>query len=122
MPLARFEVKREKEKMLRNNLRELRDAIDRYADGSLSGKFFTAPSYGYPPNLQALVNPIEVKNGLKLRLLREIPVDPMTGDRDWGVHSMEDDPDSNSWDGSQIWDVYSKAQGIGLDGTRYRNW
>ncbi len=122
MPLARLEAQREKERILRNHLQELRDAIDRYAEGSLAGKFNNAPSYGYPPNLQALVDPIEMRNGAKLKILREIPVDPMTGERDWGVHSMEDDPDSDSWDGNQIWDVYSKATGTGLNGTEYRNW
>jgi general secretion pathway protein G len=122
MPLATHAARREKERALRNNLRTLRDAIDRYAEGSLAGKFYKAPSYGYPPTLQALVDPIELWDGHKLRLLKEIPIDPITGDRDWGVHSMEDEPDSDSWDGNQIWDVYSKAQGSGLDGTRYRDW
>lgn len=122
VPTARYATQREKERVLRNDLQELRSAIDRYAEWSLAGKFFQAPSYGYPPNLQALVEPIEMRNGLKLKLLREIPVDPMTGNTDWGVHSMEDDPTSDSWDGNQIWDVYSKAQGTALDGTRYRDW
>jgi general secretion pathway protein G len=122
IPLARLEAQREKERVLKANLQELRDAIDRYAEGSLAGKFNNAPSYGYPPSLQALVDPIEMRNGAKLKLLREIPADPMTGERDWGVHSMEDDPDSDSWDGNQIWDVYSKAAGTGLNGTKYREW
>jgi general secretion pathway protein G len=122
MPVARYEVKREREHELRNVLRELRDAIDRYADGSLSGKFNNAPSYGYPPNLDALVTPIELRNGTKLKIMREIPIDPMTGNRDWGIHSMEDDPGSDSWDGNQVWDIYSKAEGTGLDGTKYRDW
>lgn len=122
IPLARFEAKREKERMLRYELKQLRDAIDRYAEGSLAGKFNNAPSYGYPPNLQALVDPIELRNGAKLKILKEIPVDPISGERDWGVHSMEDDPESDSWDGNQIWDVYSKATGTGLNGVRYRDW
>lgn len=122
IPLARFEAKREKERMLRYDLQQLRDAIDRYAEGSLAGKFNNAPSYGYPPNLQALVDPIELRNGTKLKILKEIPVDPMSGERDWGVHSMEDDPDSDSWDGNQVWDIYSKATGTGLNGVRYRDW
>lgn len=122
VPLAKLEAKREKERMLRYDLKQLRDAIDRYAEGSLAGKFNNAPSYGYPPTLQALVNPIELRNGENLKILREIPLDPLTGQRDWGVHSMEDDPDSDSWDGNQIWDVYSKATGTGLNGVRYRDW
>jgi general secretion pathway protein G len=122
VPYARYAARREKERILRDNLRKMREAIDTYAEASQAGKFFKAPSSGYPPNLQALVDPIEVRSGFRLRLLKEIPIDPMTGDRDWGVHSMEDDPSSDSWDGNQIWDVYSKAPGTALDGTRYRDW
>ena len=122
VPFAKLAARREKERILRQNLRILREAIDHYAEGSLEGKFFKAPSSGYPPNLEALVEPIELRNGYKLRLLKEIPVDPITGDRDWGVHSMEDDPASDSWDGNQIWDVYSKATGTAIDRTRYRDW
>ncbi len=122
VPLAAHAVKREKERVLRTNLRQIREAIDRYEEGSAAGKFFKAPSSGYPPNLDALVNGVELQNGYKLRFLREIPVDPMTGNRDWGIHSMEDDPESDSWNGEQVWDVYSRAEGIALDGTRYRDW
>lgn len=122
VPLATYAARREKERILRNHLQEIREAIDRYAQGSLEGQFFKARSYGYPPDLQALVDPIELRSGHKLRLLKEIPEDPMTGSRDWGIHSMEDDPSSDSWDGSQVWDVYSRSQGTALDGTRYRDW
>jgi general secretion pathway protein G len=122
IPMATHTAQREKERILRNDLQTVRDAIDRYAEGSLAGKFQKAPSYGYPPNLQALVDPILLQNGKNLRLLREIPVDPMTGDRDWGVHSMDDDPEGDDWDGGQIFDVYSRAQGTGLNGIRYRDW
>src|SRR5690242_15264775 len=85
MPLARHTAQRRKEELLKANLQILRDAIDRYAEGSQSGKFQKARSYGYPPDLQALVEPIELQGGKKLRLLREIPLDPMTGERNWGV-------------------------------------
>ena len=122
IPLARHAAQREKERVLCTNLQTLRDAIDRYQEGSMAGKFFKAPSYGYPPDLQALVNPIELSGGKKLRLLKEIPIDPMTGNRDWGVHSMDDDLDSDDWDGGQVWDVYSRSQGTGLNGIKYRNW
>ena len=122
VPYARYAARREKERVLRNNLRKIREAIDSYEEASMAGKFFKAPSFGYPPNLQALVDPIELRSGFKLRLLKEIPVDPMTGDRDWGVHSMEDDPGSDSWDGGQIWDVYCKSEETALDGTKYRDW
>ena len=122
VPMARLTVRQQKERALRSELRKMREAIDQYAEGSMSGKFFKAPSSGYPPNLQALVDPIELRNGYKLRLLREIPIDPITGNRDWGVHSMDDDPDSDTWNGDQIWNVYSKAPGTATDGTKYRDW
>jgi general secretion pathway protein G len=122
MPLAKHTAQRQKEALLKANLQILRDAIDRYAEGSLSGKFQKARSYGYPPDLQALVELIDLQDGKKLRLLREIPVDPMTGQRDWGVHSMDDAPESDEWDGGQVWDVYSKSQASGLNGIRYRDW
>ena len=122
VPLARYQIRREKERTLRLNLQLLRHAIDAYAQGSLGQQFFKAPSYGYPPNLQALVDPIELRNGKKLKLLKEIPVDPFTGKPDWGVHSMEDDAESDSYNGDQIWDVYSKSTDTALDGTKYRNW
>lgn len=122
IPYSRYAARREQERLLRDDLRKMREAIDTYAEASQAGKFFKAPSSGYPPNLQALADPIELRSGFKLVLLKEIPIDPMTGNRDWGVHSMEDDPDSDTWDGNQIWDVYSLAQGTALDGTRYRDW
>jgi len=122
LPVARYAAQREKERMLREDLIKLRDAIDRYYQGSMNGQFAQAPSFGYPPNLQALVDPVKLRNGHTLRLLREIPVDPFTGNRDWGVHSMEDDPSSDSWNGEQIWDVYSRAPGTALNGTKYRDW
>ncbi len=122
MPVARYAAQREKERVLRYDLFMLRDAIDRYYQDSMNGQFFQAPSFGYPPNLQALVEPITLRNGNSVRMLREIPVDPFTGNRDWGVHSMEDDPASDSWSGDQIWNVYSRAAGTALDGTKYRDW
>jgi len=122
IPFARNSVQREKERVLRVDLREMRDAIDAYQQGSLQGLFFKAPSAGYPPTLESLTELIELRNGKKLRLLKEIPLDPMTGSREWGVHSMEDDPESDSWNGDQIFDVYSKSTGTALDGTKYRDW
>jgi general secretion pathway protein G len=122
LPVARYAAQREKEHVLREDLQKMRDAIDRYYQASISGQLQSAPSFGYPPNLQTLVDPIDLVNGHKMRLLREIPVDPFTGSRDWGVHSMDDDPASDSWDGGQVWDVYSKAPGTALNGTKYRDW
>jgi general secretion pathway protein G len=109
VPMARTAIKRQKERELRYDLRLLRDAIDRYKDGADRSYFQKADSYGYPKTLQ-------------VRFLREIPVDPMTGKAEWGVHSMEDDPESDSWDETTVYDVYSKSEGTALNGSRYRTW
>jgi general secretion pathway protein G len=76
---------------------------------------------GYPPDLQALVNGVDA-GGKKLQFLRRIPVDPMTGSTEWGLHSMQDDPDSDSWGGQNVFDVYTKSQGTALDETQYKDW
>jgi len=121
LPLARVTIRREKEKELRRDLWEMRDAIDRYKDAADRGAFqIKVGSEGYPPDLQTLVDGVDV-NGKKLRFLRRIPKDPMTGE-DWGLHSMQDDPDSDSWGGDNVFDVYTKSQGEALDGTKYRDW
>jgi general secretion pathway protein G len=107
----------------RDDLREMRDAIDRYKDASdrllLREK---GDDTGYPKSLDILVKGVEINGGKTVRFLREIPVDPMTGKAEWGMHSMEDDPGSDSWDATVVFDVYSKTDGIGLDGTKYRDW
>ncbi|HET7102808.1 MAG TPA: type II secretion system protein [Terracidiphilus sp.] len=122
IPIARFKIKREKERELRRDLWEMRDAIDRYKDAADKGAFQTKlDSDGYPPDLQTLVNGVDVQ-GKKLKFLRHIPVDPMTGNTDWGLRSMQDDPDSDSFGGQNVFDVYSKSTGTALDGTRYSTW
>jgi general secretion pathway protein G len=122
LPLARVTVKREKEKQLRQALWEMRDAIDRYKDAAERGGFqIKVDIYGYPPTLDELVKGVDVQ-GKKLRFLRRIPADPMTGTTDWGMHSMQDDPDSNSWGGQNVFDVYTKSERTGLDDTKYRDW
>ena len=122
LPLARVTIKREKEKELRRDLWEMRDAIDRYKDAADRGAFRTkADSQNYPPDLETLVKGEDVQ-GKKLRFLRKIPVDPMTGNTDWGLRSMQDDPQSDSWGGQAVFDVYSKSLGTGLDGTKYKDW
>jgi general secretion pathway protein G len=78
-------------------------------------------SEGYPPDLDTLVNGVDV-NGKKLKFLRHIPVDPMTGNTEWGLRSMQDDPTSDSWDGNNVFDVYTKSTGIALDGSKYKDW
>ena len=122
IPLARNVIKRQKEKELRRDLWDMRDAIDRYKDAADRGTFQQkVGTEGYPPDLDTLVKGIDV-NGKKLKFLRRIPVDPMTGDTEWGMRSMQDDPDSTSWGGQNVFDVYTKSQGVGLDGTKYAEW
>jgi len=122
IPLVRVEVKREKERELRHALWEMRDSIDRYKDAADRGAFRTkVDSYGYPPDLDTLVKGEDV-GGKKLKCLRRIPIDPMTGNTDWGLRAMQDDPDSDSWNGENVFDVYSKSEGTALDGTKYKDW
>jgi general secretion pathway protein G len=122
VPIARFQVKREKERMLRYDLWEMRRAIDEYKDAADKHAFQTkVDSQGYPPDLQTLVDGVDVQ-GKKVRFLRRIPVDPMTGNTDWGLRSMQDDPTSDSWGGQNVFDVYSTSDGTALDGTKYSDW
>jgi general secretion pathway protein G len=122
IPVARFEYKRQKERELRQDLWMMRAAIDRYKDAADRGAFQTKlDSQNYPPDLETLVKGVEVQ-GKKLRFLRRIPVDPMTCKAEWGLRSMQDDPDSDSWGGQNVFDVYSKSDGTALDGTKYKTW
>jgi general secretion pathway protein G len=122
IPVARFQARREKEKELRYDLWQMRDAIDKYKDAADQNKFqVKVDSQGYPPDLDTLVNGVDVQ-GKKLKFLRRIPVDPMTGKAEWGMRSMQDDADSDSWGGQNVFDVYSKSQGTALDGTKYSDW
>jgi general secretion pathway protein G len=123
LPLARVTIKREKEKQLRQALWEMRDAIDRYKDMADRGMFQTkVDSQNYPPDLDTLVKGVEGQAGKKYRFLRSIPTDPMTNSKEWGMRSMQDDPDSDSWGGQNVFDVFTKAEGTGLDGTKYKDW
>jgi general secretion pathway protein G len=123
LPLARVTIQREKEKQLRQALWEMRDAIDRYKEAADRGAFQTkVDSQNYPPDLDELVKGIEGQAGKKYRFLRSIPTDPMTGTKDWGLRSMQDDPDSDSWGGQSVFDVYTKSEKTGLDGTKYKDW
>jgi general secretion pathway protein G len=122
VPLARVTIKREKERELRRDLWEMRDAIDRYKDAAERNAFQTkVGTQNYPPDLETLVKGEEVQ-GKKIRFLRKIPVDPMTNNTEWGMRSMQDDPDSDSWGGQNVFDVYTKSQGTGLDGSKYKDW
>jgi general secretion pathway protein G len=122
LPLAQVQIKRERERELRQDLWMLRDAIDRYKDAADRGSFQTkVDSNNYPPDLDTLVKGVDVA-GKKLKFLRRIPVDPMTGKDEWGMRSMQDDPTSDSWGEQNVFDVYSKSQGKALDGTMYKDW
>ena len=122
IPVARVRIKREKERELREALWEMRDAIDRYKDAADRGAFqIKLGTEGYPPDLETLVKGVDVQ-GKKVRFLRRIPKDPMTEDGEWGVRSMQDEPDSTSWGGQNVFDVYSKSTGEALDGSKYSEW
>jgi len=122
VPLARVSIKREKEHELRRDLWEMRDAIDRYKDAADRGAFqIKVGTEGYPPDLQTLVDGVDV-GGKKVRFLRRIPNDPMTDTTDWGLRSMQDDPTSDSWGGQNVFDVFTKSEGTALDGTKYKDW
>jgi general secretion pathway protein G len=122
VPIARFQVKRQNERYLRYDLWMMRDAIDRYKDAADKNAFQTkVDSQGYPPDLETLVNGVEIQTK-KVKFLRRIPVDPMTGKAEWGLRSMQDDPKSDSYGGQSVFDVYSKSTGTALDGTKYSDW
>jgi general secretion pathway protein G len=122
IPLARLSIKRQREKELRYDLWQMRDAIDRYKDAADRNAFqVKVGTDGYPPDMDTLVNGVDVA-GKKVRFLRRIPVDPMTGNTDWGQRSEQDDPKSESWGGQNVFDVFSKSEGTALDGTKYKDW
>jgi general secretion pathway protein G len=123
VPILKVSVRRQREVELRRDLWEMRSAIDRYKDAADKNAFQQKlGSEGYPPDMDTLVNGVEIAGGKKLRFLRRIPVDPMTGNTDWGLRSMQDDPQSDSWGGQNVFDVYSKSTGVGLNGTKYKDW
>jgi general secretion pathway protein G len=129
MPLAKVTATRTREAELRRALREMRTAIDKFKDaadlGQISPLEIKAGTEGYPPALETLVEGVPAANdvtGRKLKFLRRVPIDPMTKDTDWGLRSYQDDPDDTSWGGQNVFDVYTRSDGTGLDGTKYRDW
>jgi general secretion pathway protein G len=147
IPMARVTIIRQREQQLHYRLREMRDAIDRYNDAASKGLFqVQAGTENYPPDLDTLYNGVTLTSAgaqggqllgqsllgqaqgqsqpqsTRLRFLREIPVDPMTNSKDWGLRSVQDDPDSTSWGGQDVFDVYSKSTDTALDGTKYSDW
>lgn len=126
LPVAKFTIVHRREELLHYELRQMRDAIDRYKDLADSNKIrVEVGSEGYPPDLDTLVKGIKLGTAddtKKIRFLRKIPADPMTGNSDWGLRCVSDDPDSTSWCGKNIFDVYSKSTATASDGTRYSDW
>jgi general secretion pathway protein G len=128
-PLIRVTIQRQKESELRRALRDMRDAIDKFkeaADAQMIPATELKPnSEGYPPDLESLVDGVSVANdatGRKLKFLRRVPIDPMTGTDEWGMRSYQDKPDTTRWGGQNVYDVFTTSQGTALDGTKYRDW
>ena len=125
LPIARHSIIHAKERELRRELREMKDAIDRFKDAADKNLIRTeVGNENYPPDLETLVKGVNVGAGTdkKIRFLREIPTDPITGQKEWGLRCVSDDPDSMSWCGRNVFDVYSKSQATGTDGRRYSEW
>ena len=129
MPLAKVTIQRQREAELRRALREMRNAIDKHKDavdnGLIAAADVRAGSEGYPADLETLIEGVSVANdasGRKLKFLRRVPIDPMTNSTEWGMRSYQDRPDSTSWGGQNVYDVYTKSDGTALDGTKYKDW
>jgi len=128
LPMGKVAVRRQRELELRRELRVMREAINRYKlavdQGQIGGTDVKLGSEGYPPELETLVKGVNRVGALdrKLKFLRRIPVDPMTATAEWGLRCYQDDPDSTSWCGDNVWDVYSKSTAKGLDGTNHNTW
>jgi general secretion pathway protein G len=129
MPLARVSMKRAREAELRRALREVRLAIDTFHDWAEAGRLsqfeITAGGENYPNSLDQLVQGVTLANdvtGRKKKFLRRIPIDPLTGKAEWGMRSVQDPPDSKAWGGQNVYDIYTKYDGVALDGTKYKDW
>jgi general secretion pathway protein G len=129
LPLTRVTIQRAREAELRRALREMRTAIDRFKDAAdlqqIAPQDLKAGAEGYPEKLEVLVEGVRANgdaSGRKLKFLRRIPMDPMTRSTEWGMRSYQDDADSTSWGGQNVYDVYSQSEGTALDGTKYVDW
>jgi general secretion pathway protein G len=125
IPLARNAVKREREVQLRQALREMRTALDNFKRASDEGRIeVPTDTEGYPQTLEAMVDGVQLlgQAGKMIKFLRKVPIDPMTNSQDWGMRSYQDEPTAQSWGGQNVFDVYSKSDGIAMDGTRYKDW
>ncbi len=125
LPVTRYVMVRKQEAELRYDLREMRDAIDRYKDLADKNQIqIKVGTEGYPPDLDTLVKGVQLAGApdRHIRFLRRIPIDPMTGKTEWGMRSVQDDADSNSWGGQDVFDVFTQSTGTALDGTKYSDW
>jgi len=125
LPLARNTLKRDRERILRENLREIRLALDKFKEASDLGKIeVPTDTEGYPQSLDQMVDGVQLlgQAGKNFKALRKIPIDPMTNSTDWGMRSYQDEPTSQSWGGQNVFDVYTKSDGVAFDGTRYKDW
>lgn len=127
LPIARYTGWRIRERELKQDLRDMRDAIDRYKILADKGQIRVDPlTGGYPPDLETLVKGVPLVGAAgqskNIRFLRRVPIDPITKQADWGLRSVEDDVDSSSWDGKNVFDVYSKSDATAMDGTKYSSW
>jgi general secretion pathway protein G len=129
LPIVRISIRRQREADLHRTLREVRAAIDKFKDYADSQRIAPADlqfgSEGYPASLEQLVEGVPMANdasGRKWKFLRRIPLDPLTGRAEWGMRSYQDDPKAMVWGGQNVYDIYSKVDGVGLDGTKYRDW
>jgi general secretion pathway protein G len=129
MPLTQVTQQRQREVELRRTLREMRTAIDKFKDAVDQGLIPTTElepgNEGYPPDLETLVEGVSAANdatGRKLKFLRRVPIDPMTKGTEWGKRAYQDRPDSSSWGGKNVFDVYTTSSGTALDGTKYKDW
>jgi general secretion pathway protein G len=126
VPLSKMTYKRTKEIELRHNLRVIRNALDKYKQ-LVDEKKITVPvaSSGYPEHIDLLVEGVEIQSGpipKKIKFLRRIPKDPMTDEGEWGLRSYFDNPDSETWGGQDVYDVYTKSESQAIDKTYYKDW
>lgn len=131
LPAAQVTVQRHKEQALREALREIRIALDQYRSAAMAGRIQrTAEQSGYPPNLQVLVEGVpdqsDPEKKRRLYFLRRIPRDPfapasLSDEATWGVRSYASAPDAPE-PGDDVYDVYSRSTGVGLNGVAHRKW
>ncbi|MEO8126821.1 MAG: type II secretion system protein [Bryobacteraceae bacterium] len=126
VPMARYKVRRDRERELRYALREIRNAIDKYKDMSDSGQLppAKAGTEGYPETLEMLVDGVKKAGQVdqKVKFLRRIPKDPFTNSTDWGKRSMQDDPKALGGGGQNVFDVFTKTMEKARDGSAYSDW